>query len=169
MKPIYWKSIAIGLAGILIIVDLFLFSAYMADQDMKEFNRIHRNYDNFMAGVGWWIFFFVATLVALALIGAVSAWVSSRDITSIRGTIIASALAGSVPIALTTIVLAFLFTIAFVNSMEYTGMSYLRSLFLLFMLYLFYGFVGIMLSVIGGLLYTLLEKALFKGKAPGSG
>ncbi len=36
VKPLYWKSIAIGMAGILIIVALYLFSAYMADQDMKE-------------------------------------------------------------------------------------------------------------------------------------
>jgi hypothetical protein len=118
MKPLYWKSIVIGLAGILILVALFLFSAYRADQDMREYNRIPRNYDNFTVGVVWWLFFFVAVLVALAFIGALSAWASARDITSIRGTIIASALAGGVPIALAIIGILSIFTIAFVNTPE---------------------------------------------------
>ena len=69
VKTICWKSIGIVLAGILIIVALFLFSAYMADQDMKEFNRASRGYDNFMVGVNWRIFFFFAVLVAFAFVG----------------------------------------------------------------------------------------------------
>ncbi len=167
MKPIYWKSIAIGLAGILIIIALYLFSAYMADQDMKEFNRIPRGHDNLFVGVIWWLFFFVAVLIVLALIGAISAWASSRDITSARGTVIAAALAGGVPVALATIGIVSIFAIAFVTTPEDHRMSFFSSPFPLLLPILAYAFIGLMMSIAGGALYRLLSKVLFNRKAPG--
>lgn len=168
MKPLYWKSIAIGLFGIVIIVALYLFSAYMADQDMKEFNRIPRNYDNLFVGVIWWLFFFVAVLVALAFIGALSAWASSRDITSIKGTIIAAFLAGVVPVALATICIVPIFAIAFVTTPEDHRMSFFSSPFPLLFPILAYAFIGLMMSIVGGVLYVILVKVLFNRIAPGS-
>jgi hypothetical protein len=168
VKPIYWKSIILGLAGVLIIVALYLFSAYMADQDMNEFNRIPRSYDNFMVGVNWWLFFFVAVLVVLALLGAFSAWASSHDITSARVTIIASALAGGVPVALATIGIVSIFAIAFITTPEDHRMSFFSSPFPLLLPILAYAFIGLMMSIAGGALYKLVAKALFNRKAPGS-
>jgi hypothetical protein len=140
----------------------------MADQDMKEFNRIPRNYDNLFVGVIWWLFFFVAVLVALAFIGALSAWASSRDITSARGTIIAAALAGGVPVALATIGIVLIFAIAFITTPEDHRMSFFNSPLPLLLPILAYAFIGMMMSIAGGALYALVAKALFNRKAPGS-
>jgi len=167
VKPIYWKSIAIGLAGILIIVALYFLSAYLADQEWQEHYRTSPGSGVLMVGVYPWILFFFDVLVAFAAIGALSAWASRRDIKSIRDTILASALAALVPIGLATALILLIFTVAFINTPENHRMSFFSSPFPLFLPYLAYAFVGLMMSVLGGVLYVTLAKALFHGKAQG--
>jgi hypothetical protein len=166
VKSIYWKSILIGCAGILIIITLYLFSAYMADRDMKESHRMPGPSNDF-AGIIWWVFFFFAVPFALAIIGALSAWASSRDVTSIRGTILASALAGVIPIALVAIVIVSALTIAFVNTQDphgtYFSMTVLPLLFAVPVMCLF----GLLLSIIGGFVYVILAGARSRLKTQG--
>jgi hypothetical protein len=168
VKPIYWKSIAIGLAGILLIVALFLFSAYMADRDMKESHRMPGPSNDF-AGVIWWVFFFFAVPFALAIVGALSAWASSRDVTSIRGTFFASALAGGIPIALIAIVIVSSLIIAFVNTPDphgtYFSMTVLPLLSAVPVMCLF----GLSISIMGGFVYVMLARALYRRKIRGPG
>jgi hypothetical protein len=164
VKPIYWKSIAIGLAGVLIIVALYFFSAYMTYVDLQnylqKYDTLPRDYDNLIDGARWWVFFFLAVLATLAIVGALSAWASARDTTSSRDTIIASALSGGVPISLATILAMILSAIAVINSPEHYGTHYFTYLFPIILLYLLYAFVGLMLSIGGGLVYRILAKRL---------
>jgi hypothetical protein len=159
VKPIYWKSIAIGLAGILIIVALYLLSAYLADLEWQEHYRKSPGSGVLMVGVYSRILFFVDVLVALAIIGAVSAWASRRDIRSTRDAIIAAGLAGGVPVGLATVVLGAILVVAFINTpAEYRSND---SIFLpLYVMFLLYAFLGMAMSIVGGLIYRILAKRL---------
>lgn len=160
MKPIYRNSIAIGLAGIIVIIGLYFLSAYLAGQEWQEHYRTSPGSGVLMVGVYSWILFFLDVLLAFAAIGAVSAWASRRHITSIRGTILASALAALVPIVPATVLALFLSAIAIYNMPEHYGSGFFTNLFPVLLFFLIYASVGLMLSIVGGVVYRMLVKGL---------
>ncbi|WP_148266528.1 hypothetical protein [Methanocella arvoryzae] len=175
LGTLYKKAIIAGLTGALVMLGLFAFSMFMADQDMKEYYKIPRGYDNDFVGIQWIFFFIASSLGTFGLIGAVAARVTAGEATSIIDTIKASTVAGSVPLLLlTTGILCF--AVAYVGGAAFK--SPLEAVFAiayvliisLFMVaqYLIFVLVCLSISAIGGISYAAVSGMARKRKAPGA-
>ena len=112
MRKIYQKAIVVGIITVLLMAIFLAFAMYMADRDMKEYNKYlkeytgePRPYDNDFVGVVWYLLFGLFSLAILVVAGAVAASWTSGEVSSMKETILVSALAGAVPTAVITILI----------------------------------------------------------------
>jgi hypothetical protein len=168
-RSLLFRSTLAGLAGVLILVMLMAFCGFMAGQEMEEYYKVPRGYDNDFVGIEWIFFFALGAMAMFVLIGALAAWAVRNEAPTVKDALKASAIAGTVPVVL-TIVGGILLAMAMATSngnMVYgaIGVIFGALISLVFMSPMIVGTIiaCIILSLIGGLLYMMLIRPL-KGR-----
>ncbi len=164
MKVYFKKAIQAGVIGTILICVLFIIMAYLVESHAPVGGS--EGQDMGPAAVGAAMIFVIVSLVSMIAVGVFSVWWAFKKTFSLKNAMEVSAVAGAIPM-LGLCLLLFVFEI--LVSMAGPGQNFELSIFLntltsgLTVCCLVSFVVGIMLSVIGGLIYStvifLLKKA----------
>ena len=156
----YLKAIISGVFGIILMIVLFIFIAY-------SFTSTSESNDSGPAAIGAAFIFGIVVLVSMIFIGMFSTWWAIGRNSSIKKAVEVSAIAGAIPtIGLCLMILTFEFLVSsYGPSGNFSFISFLNTLTSGLTLCCVGSFIiGILLSVIGGIIYTIAASLFRKPK-----
>lgn len=162
MNNTYKKAIIIGLAALVVLVLLNYYTSYWADQDMKEYYKEPRLYDNDFVGIGWAFITILGTIIISILAGTLAVIWALNDIRGPVEALEVSAVAIILPgmLILAVVIILGVISGSYGPSPQITAdslrVSFTSGLFFLSLLFLIVCIAG---SAIGSLFsYLLLSK-----------